>query len=162
MATSDGLAIKKEDTSITEEATHPVLEHAGSGIPTPTLFEWNRPFFEGGLQGKLMLQRCTRCKQLIYYPRMLCPRCFSPDYEWEQLSGRGTVYSFAIVWRPNHPAFTDQIPVLLAVVELSEGPQMVSTLVGCAPDQVSIGMEVSVVFDTIAPDVALPKFVPQT
>lgn len=130
------------------------------GIPVPTLFEWNRPFFAGGTDGKLRLQRCARCRQLIYYPRAVCPFCLSPEYQWETLSGRGTVYSFAIVWRPNHPAFADQIPIILAVVELSEGPQMVTTLVGCPADRVEIGMDVSVVFDTIAEGIALPKFAP--
>lgn len=75
-----------------------------------------------------MLQRCLQCRYLIYYPRMLCPRCFSTDYAWEQLSGDGTVYSFSIVWRPNHPAFAEHIPITLAVVDLREGPQMVATL----------------------------------
>jgi hypothetical protein len=74
----------------------------------------------------------------IYYPRAVCSFCLSPDYQWETLSGRGTVYSFAVVWRPNHPAFADQIPIILAVVELSEGPQMVTTLVGCDPDRAEL------------------------
>jgi uncharacterized protein len=127
--------------------------------PLPTLYEWNRPFFEGGTEGKLMLQRCQRCRYLIYYPRMLCPRCFSTDYAWEQLSGQGTVYSFSIVWRPNHPAFDAQVPILLVVVDLTEGPQMVATLVDCAADRVHIGMNVSVVFDTVTDGIALPNFV---
>lgn len=131
-----------------------------NGIPTPTLYEWNRPFFAGGTLGKLVLQRCLRCRELIYYPRMVCPRCLSPDYEWATLSGLATVYSYAIVWRPNHPAFADQIPITLAVVDLKEGPQMVTTIVGCAPDRVEIGMDVTVVFDTIAEGIALPKFTP--
>lgn len=134
------------------------LEHA---LPTPTLYEWNRPFFAGGTEGKLQLQRCLRCKALIYYPRLVCPSCLSPDYEWETLSGRGTVFSFAIVWRPNHPAFADQIPITLAIVELNEGPQMVTTLVDCPPDRVEIGMDVAVVFDIIADGIALPRFAPQ-
>jgi uncharacterized OB-fold protein len=92
----------------------------------------------------------------------VCPFCLSPEYQWETLSGHGTVYSFAIVWRPNHPAFADQIPIILAVVDLSEGPQMVTTLVGCSADRVEIGMAVSVVFDTIAEGIALPKFAPRT
>jgi uncharacterized protein len=130
------------------------------GIPAPALSEWNRPFFAGGTEGKLVLQRCLRCRKLIYYPRILCPFCLFPKYEWETLSGRGSVYSFAIVWRPNHPAFADRIPIILAVVDLSEGPQMVTTLVGCTPDRVEIGMQVSVVFDSIADGIALPKFEP--
>ena len=147
---------------IPDEATQLQQQRLERGIPTPTLYEWNRPFFAAGSEGKLMLQRCLRCKQLIYYPRMVCPSCLSPEYEWETLSGRGTVYSFAVVWRPNHPAFADQIPITLAVVELDEGPQMVTTLVDCAADRVEIGMEVTVVFDTIADGIALPKFAPLT
>ncbi len=127
--------------------------------PLPTLFEWNRPYFEGGTEGKLMLQRCARCRYLIYYPRMLCPRCFSTEYTWEQLTGQGTVYSFSIVWRPNHPAFTEQIPIILVVVDLREGPQMVATLVDSPAERVRIGMDVSVVFETVAQGIALPKFV---
>lgn len=133
------------------------LEH---GIPIPTLYEWNRPFFAGAAEGKLMLQRCFRCKSLIYYPRLVCPSCLSPEYQWETLSGQGSVYSFAIVWRPNHPAFADQIPITLAIVALKEGPQMVTTLVDCIPDRVEMGMDVTVVFDVIADGIALPKFAP--
>lgn len=131
-----------------------------TGIPTPTLHEWNRPFFAAGIAGELKLQRCLRCDALIYYPRLVCPSCLSPDYRWETLSGRGTVFSFAIVWRPHHPAFEDQVPITLAIVELEEGPQMVTTLVDCAPDRVEIGMNVMVVFETIAEGIALPKFAP--
>ena len=150
----------QEGTKIPDEATHLEQQRLEQGIPTPTLFEWNRPFFVGGTHGHLMLQRCLRCHELIYYPRIVCPRCLSPNYKWERLSGGGTVYSFAVVWRPNHPAFEDQIPITLAVVDLTEGPQMVTTIVDCPPESVHIGMKVAVVFDTIAEGVALPKFTP--
>lgn len=130
------------------------------GVPTPAIHDWNRPFFENAARGTLTLQRCLSCNELIYYPRIVCPRCMSPDYEWEELSGGGTVYSFAIVWRPQHPAFLPRIPITLAIVELAEGPQMVTNLVDCSPDDVHIGMEVGVVFETIADGIALPKFAP--
>jgi uncharacterized OB-fold protein len=68
------------------------------------------------------------------------------------------VYSFAVVWRPNHPAFNEQIPIMLVVVDLNEGPQMVSTLVDTPAERVHIGMKVGAVFDTIAAGIALPKF----
>jgi hypothetical protein len=143
-----------------DDVTQHQVQRLERGVPTPTLYEWNRPFFAGGTEGKLILQRCLRCKSLIYYPRLVCPSCLSREYQWETLSGRGTVYSFAIVWRPNHPAFADRIPITLAIVALEEGPQMVTTLVDCTPDRVEIGMEVTVVFDTIADGIALPKFAP--
>ena len=130
--------------------------------PLPTLFDWNRPFFEAGLTGKLMLQKCDQCGDLIYYPRICCPKCLSNQYHWEGLSGRGTVYSFAVVWRPQHPAFESQIPITLATIELAEGPQMVSTVIGCPPERVEIGMKVQVNFEKVAEGIALPKFVPMS
>jgi uncharacterized protein len=145
---------------ISDDVTQLRKQRLERGIPTPTLYKWNRPFFAGGTEGTLKLQRCLRCQALIYYPRLVCPSCLSPDYQWETLSGRGTVFSFAIVWRPSHPAFADLIPITLAIVELEEGPQMVTTLVGCPPDDVEIGMDVAVVFETIAEGIALPKFAP--
>ena len=146
--------------SITDEAGQLDRRRLVRGIPLPTLYPWNRQFFAGGIEGKLRLQRCLQCKELIYYPRMVCPRCLSSDYEWETLSGLGSVYSFAIVWRPKHPAFAEHVPIVLAVVDLREGPQMVSTIVNCPADRVTIGMELAVVFDTIADGIALPKFEP--
>lgn len=126
--------------------------------PLPQLFEWNRPFFEGGLHGRLVLQRCEPCRRLIYYPRIACPYCLSADLRWEQLSGTGTIYSYSVVWRPQHPAFEHEVPIILAVVDLTEGVQMVSTIVGSDPSVIGIGHEVRVVFDTVAEGIALPKF----
>jgi uncharacterized OB-fold protein len=115
-----------------------------SQIPLPHIYDWNRPFFEGGLDGKLLLQRCQNCGQLVYYPRIACPECLSMDLDWEAMSGRGTVYSYSFVWRPQHPAFLPQVPITLATITLEEGVQMVS----------------NVVFDRIAKRIALPKFEP--
>jgi hypothetical protein len=126
--------------------------------PLPQVFDWNRPFFEGGLEERLMLQRCDRCRRLIYYPRIVCPHCLCPDTTWEQLCGNGEIYSYSIVWRPQHPAFEDQLPITLAVIDLVEGVQIVSTIVGSAWETVTIGAAVRVVFDRVAPRIALPKF----
>ena len=100
-----------------------------SDIPLPVLQDWNRPFFAAGLSGKLVLQRCSHCNLLIYYPRMFCPDCLSDQYRWEEMSGLGTVYSFAVVWHPQQSAFDGKVPIILAVIELDEGPQMVSTVI---------------------------------
>jgi uncharacterized OB-fold protein len=130
------------------------------GIPLPVLQDWNRPFFEAGLSGKLLLQRCSRCDLLIYYPRMFCPGCLSDRYLWEEMSGLGTIYSFAIVWHPQHPAFEKLVPITLVIVDLQEGPQMVSTLINCAPEEASIGMRVRVIFDRVSDGIAQTKFEP--
>jgi uncharacterized OB-fold protein len=131
-----------------------------STIPLPRLYEWNRPYFQAALAGKLVLQRCRACAALIYYPRPACPECLAMEFDWTELSGRGHVYSFAVVWRPQHPAFLDKVPITLATIELAEGPQMVSNVVNCPPERVEIGMPVRVVFERVSDEIALPKFEP--
>jgi hypothetical protein len=128
--------------------------------PAPVIYDWNREFFRGGIHGQLMLQRCTRCHRLIYYPRILCPHCLCEEYQWVAVTGRGTIYSYSVVWRPLHAAFESQVPIILVIVDLEEQVQMVSTLVQCPVEQATIGMPVTVVFHAISPEVALPKFKP--
>lgn len=79
---------------------------------------------------------------------------------WTELSGRGNIYSYSIVRRSVHPAFTDRLPIVIAVVQLVEGPQMVTTIVDCAPEAVTIGMDVSVLFEALTDHISLPVFRP--
>jgi hypothetical protein len=129
-------------------------------IPLPRLYEWNRPYFQAAVAGRLELQKCRACGALFYYPRPACPECLAMEYDWVAVSGRGRVYSFAVVWRPQHPAFLDKVPITLATIELAEGPQMVSNVVNCPPERVEIGMPVRVVFERVSDEIALPKFEP--
>jgi uncharacterized protein len=128
--------------------------------PLPQIFPWNAPYFQAGLAGKLVLQKCKACHHLVYYPRVACPYCLSADYEWTELSGKGSVYTFAIVWRPQHEFFNRDLPIVLATVELAEGPLVVTSIVNCPPERISIGMAVHVVFDRVSETIALPKFEP--
>jgi len=132
----------------------------GGHIPLPHITEWNRPFFEGGLTGKLRLQQCDDCQELMYYPRIACPNCLSMEHHWVDLSGDGTVYSYSIVWRPQHPAFLPMVPIILAAIQLAEGILIVSNIVNSAPEAVRIDMPVRVVFDRVSEQIALPKFEP--
>ena len=75
-------------------------------------------------------------------------------------SGRGTVYSFTVTHQNQAPGFREELPYVLAVVELAEGPRLMTNIVECAPDAVRIGMPVEVVFDDVTPEVTLPKFRP--
>src|ERR1700704_3218013 len=132
---------------------------AGSEIdrPLPHIVPWNSPYFEAGLAGKFVLQTCPASHHLVYYPRVACPYCLSPDYEWTELSGRASVYTFAIVWRPQHEFFNRDVPIVLSALKLVEGPLVVTSIVNCPPELVSIGMPVHVVFDTVSETIALPK-----
>ena len=84
------------------------------------------------------------------------------DLEWREVSGRGTVYSFTVVRRTNNRAFLNDLPYVLAIVELAEGPRLTTNIVGCPPEAVRCGMPVQVSFDDVTPEVTLVKFRPAT
>lgn len=129
-------------------------------LPRPT--PETKPYWDGAKAHRLMLPWCTACGRPHFYPRSLCPHCGAADLEWRQASGRGTVYSYVI----NHKAargFEDKVPYVIAVIELAEGPRMLSNLVMDAtptPETIRIDMEVEVVFDAVTPEITLPKFRP--
>jgi uncharacterized protein len=101
-------------------------------------------------------QRCADCHHLRHPPRPMCPRCHSLRLEVVPLSGRGTLYSYAILHHPPHPAF--DYPVLAALVDLEEGVRMVSNLTGVAPEEVHIGMPLEVWFEATADGGQVPTF----
>jgi hypothetical protein len=76
-------------------------------------------------------------------------------------TGRGTVHTFTVTHQNQAPGFREELPYVLAIVELEEGPRLMTNVVGCAPDAVRIGMPVEVVFEDVTPDVTLPKFRPR-
>lgn len=127
--------------------------------PVPNQTEINRPFYRAALEERLRLQRCRSCETWIFFPRVACPHCLADELEWVDASGRGTLYSFALVYRHHHPSFT-QVPSVLAAVALAEGPVMISEVVECDPAQVSIGMELEAVWEQRDRDIAVPLFRP--
>jgi uncharacterized OB-fold protein len=109
---------------------------------------------------ELWLMRCDDCQQAYFYPRSICPHCFSRNTRWFQASGRGTLFAFAVVHRAPRPELT--APYVAAMVELEEGPRMPTNLVGVEPDPaaIKIGTPVEVVFEDLTDEIALPKFRP--
>jgi uncharacterized OB-fold protein len=85
----------------------------------------------------------------------------SPDVEWVLCSGRGTVYTFTVTYQNQAPGFREDLPYVLAYVELEEGVQMLTNIVDCAPEQVRIGMPVEVTFEDVGEEVAVPRFRPR-
>lgn len=128
--------------------------------PRPRVDEESKGFWEACGRHELVVQRCGACAALRHYPRALCPRCLSDAVEWLRCSGRGTVYTFTVTYQNQAPAFRDALPYVLAYVELEEGVRVLTTLVDCAPEAVRIGMPVAVVFEDLAPDLALARFRP--
>lgn len=129
-------------------------------LPRPGNPELTKPFWEATKQHRLVLQRCKTCSHLFFYPRELCPECLSSDLEWVPVSGKGRVYSYTVVYQAQHPAFQAEAPYVFAMIQLEEGPKMVSNVVGCPIEQVKVDMPVIAVFDDVTPEVSLVKFRP--
>ncbi len=127
-------------------------------IPGQT--ELTAPYWDAAREGRLVVQECRECGQLRHPPLPSCPNCHGSLLGWREVSGAGTVYSYTVVRHPTHFAFADQIPYVIAVVALAEGPWLVSGVTGCEPDQVRVGMEVRACFREVADGVTLPYFEP--
>jgi uncharacterized OB-fold protein len=126
--------------------------------PAPVITSDNEAFWAAIDDGSLVAQRCASCGRLRHPPRPMCPECSSLSFEMLPLSGRGTVYSYALLHYPQHPAF--EYPVLAAVVDLDEGVRLVTNLVGVDPQDVRIDMPVQVEFVAVEGDHQLPVFRP--
>jgi uncharacterized OB-fold protein len=125
--------------------------------PLPEADETSGPFFQGAMDGRLMLMKCSDCGTWRLPSRQHCDACLSPSYSWEQASGRGRVRTFGIMHQRYHPGFPS--PYNVTIVELEEGPRLPTNIVGVADDQISVDMAVVVDFERHE-DVALPKFRP--
>lgn len=119
------------------------------------------PFFEAARRHELVVQRCGGCGALRFPARAICSRCLSREAAWVPTSGRGTVFSFAVMHQANHPGFAAEAPYAVVVIELEEGPRLLSNVVDCPVANVRIGLPVEVVFEELTPDVTLPKFRPR-
>jgi uncharacterized OB-fold protein len=111
-----------------------------------------KPFFEGTAAGKFLIRRCTSCNKAHWYPRGLCPFCFS-DCAWEEASGAGTIYSLSVMKRA-------ETPYVMAYVALAEGPVMMTNILDCDFDALSIGTPVKVKLVPTEGGPAMPFFVP--
>lgn len=107
------------------------------------------------------MQECLDCAHVRWLPGPVCPECWSTEYRWAELSGRGTVNSWVVVHLEYDRRFAEQIPYNVAEIELAEGPRYIANLVECDNDDIYRGMPVEVVFDDVTEEVTLPKFQPR-
>jgi uncharacterized OB-fold protein len=128
--------------------------------PAPVTTPETEPFWEGCRRGELQLQSCRACKGVQFPPRRYCASCLSDDLVWDRASGRGTVRSYTIVSLPSSPAFADELPYVIALVDLQEGPTMLSGIRGCEVEAVHIGMSVEVEFEQRGERFRIPYFHP--
>lgn len=133
-----------------------------------TMTAWNKPlphpteasqhFWDGLKAHEVRIQQCGSCSHWNFYPRLHCPQCASRDMAWRTVSGAGTLYTFTVSRVPTLPEFTDEMPQLLAVIALDEGPHINTTIVGVAPDALKIGQRMRPVFDERPGDTVLLRY----
>jgi uncharacterized protein len=137
-----------------------VLEPQPAGIPVPRPSQRSAPYWEGCKKRELRYQHCGECGYIGPRPFTICGRCGSDSITWETSSGMGRLYSWTVVWRPQHPSFV--VPYSPAVVEMDEGYWMMSAMVGCTIEELAAGMRVAVEFHDVSDEITLPYFRPAT
>lgn len=126
-------------------------------LPLPAPNADSAAYWSGAKAGKLMLQRCQACGATWFLSRHLCASCWSDRIEPVEASGRGQVHSFTVIHRAPSAAFAGQVPYVVALIDLAEGPRMLANIVGSGARDVAIGEAVRVTFETRG-DGALPQF----
>ena len=126
--------------------------------PLPALTGLAGEFYGWCAKGELRFQRCSACEAWRHVPRELCPDCGSGDWSWERSSGHGRVFTWTVATRAIHPAFEHDVPYASVVVETEEGVRLLSIVLDCPPDELTMDMPVEVAFETATPEVTLPMF----
>src|SRR5262249_46705444 len=126
-------------------------------LPIPD--EDTRVFWEGLSRGTFLLRWCTDCGKPHYFPRGFCPFCWSESLEWREASGRGTVFATTVIRQMGLEPFMTRVPYNVSIVELEEGPRLLTNVVGVEPEDVRIGMGV-VLEAEVHGDIGLPLFRP--
>jgi len=128
--------------------------------PKPREDADNAAFLAAWRSGRVLLQQCDACGTTFFYPRPVCPRCWSERLSRRESTGRGQIVSYSLVHRPNDPAFNGEVPIVLAEVALQEGATMLGRIVDCDPAMVASGIEVEVPPDAADRGYPLPVFRP--
>lgn len=131
--------------------------------------EWAKPlpqpdgvsarYWEAAAEGKLLIQRCPHCGEHQFYPRALCTTC-GGDPEWVEAAGRGTVHTFTVVRQMGMRPFRDELPYVVAMIELDEGPRIMGNVTDCDPESVEIGTPVEVHFVRVDETTGIPYWRP--
>ncbi|MET8296819.1 Zn-ribbon domain-containing OB-fold protein [Streptomyces sp. NPDC005180] len=128
----------------------------------PEADEFTRPYWDAAAEGRLLLRRCADCGRAHHYPREFCPFCWAGEdrVSWETASGRATLYTWSVVHRNDLPPFGGRVPYTAAVVDLEEGPRMMTEVVDCPPGELRAGMPLRAGFREAADGVWVAVFRP--
>jgi uncharacterized OB-fold protein len=134
----------------------PIIE----GRPLPDVDRVSTEFWEAAGRGELLIQDCLECGARQFYPRATCAACGGPQPRWTTASGRGAVYTFTVIRQNAAPPFAESVPYVVAMVELDEGPRMMTNISHCDPEDVYVDMPVRMYSLPIGEGLGLPFFRP--
>jgi uncharacterized OB-fold protein len=126
--------------------------------PLPLLEGMAGEFYGFCKNQELRFQRCTECNTWRHVPRNMCAQCGSWNWEWAKSCGRGELLTWTVVTFPMQPSFAEEVPYAVTLIEMEEGPRVVSQIVDVEPQDLRMGMPVEVIFDAVTPEVTLPRF----
>lgn len=135
-----------------------MLEPQASGIPVGTPSAVSQPYWDACADGKLVYLRCDDCGQILERPSTVCGGCIGRSLRWVESAGTGELYSWTVVWRPQHPAF--QVPYAPAIVAMDEGWYHIAAVIGCEADELTAGMRLQVEFHPATDGITLPYYRP--
>ena len=128
--------------------------------PLPKIEPFTESFWDGTRNNKLLVQTCNDCSARIFFPRELCPECWSTNLDWIEASGKAEIFAFSVTYEGVEAVFKNDLPIVLAWVDLPEGIRMQTNIVECDPDAIEIGQQVEVVFEKVTDEITLPYFRP--
>ena len=127
----------------------------------PLIDPESEPFWKAAREGRLLIMHCRACDRPYFYPRRYCPRCWSDETEWREASGRGTVYTYSIVYQNPAPPFSDWCPYVVVIVDLDEDVRIMGNWDrSVALDKLAVGLPVEVTFEAVTDEISLPRFRP--
>jgi len=126
----------------------------------PTTDTETQAFWDGLKEGKFLIRHCNSCGDNHYYPRPFCPTCWNEDVVWAEASGRGKIYTYSVVHVNDLPPFNERVPYVAAIVELEEGPRVMTNIEGLPFDELRADLPVVVEYKAISDDVTIPVFRP--
>jgi uncharacterized OB-fold protein len=125
-------------------------------VPTPDVE--TQPFWDACRERRLLIKHCNACGKDHFYPRPFCPRCWSDDVAWKEASGRATLYTYSIVHVNDLAPFGERVPYVAAIVELEEGPRVMTNIERVAFDELEVGMDLVVDYRVVTDDITVAVF----
>lgn len=130
----------------------------------PYADDTTQPFWDAALEDRLVAPECATCGTFVLPPQPFCFNCQGRDFNWTELSGIGTIYTFTIIRHALAPHLADAVPYVSGVIELEgtqgAGARMIANIIDCDPETVAIGDKVKIVFDKVSDTYAVPRFAP--